>query len=108
MNHRVLVALLCTAIFASPATAKHPLKNPFKNSNSWCDTDFAEYKRWPSHKAFASTGNVKQFLYGNGFSCGSSFNFGTKKEAIEDALRRCERVRSSNKFRGKCKIIVAK
>ena len=105
MIYRIAAVLIVFFVANSSVIAK----NPFKNATGWCEIDYrTKYKKWPLHKAFASSGTVLQFSHGQGYGCGGTYRWATKSQAIQDALRRCELVRSSNHLAGRCKIIDAK
>jgi hypothetical protein len=79
-----------------------------KVTRGQCGEQFKSlYKKGPIHKAFASTGTIKQFSTQGGFACGGTDSWATLKEAITDALSRCERVRRRNRLAGKCRIVAS-
>jgi hypothetical protein len=92
------IALVASFSFSSAASAK--LKN--------CNAEYRiHYLKTGLHKAMATTGRRNPLGY-SAMSCGTAWNYPTKRQAMKEALRQC-RV-SDRKFhdKGVCQIYAAR
>jgi hypothetical protein len=97
-----LVALAFTAAFVCLSTSAPGLAKPVPT----CVKLYPKWLKLPSRGAFATTGG--RSAYAPGTSCGYSFGYASKKDAIDRALVECRRMDRKFKDKGKCIIIKTK
>jgi hypothetical protein len=52
-----------------------------------CRADYKKWQKRENHKAFAVSRDTR-----NGQACGFAYRYGTKQDAINEAIRRCRQI----------------
>jgi hypothetical protein len=97
-----IIALAFAAAFVCLGTSVPSLAKPVPT----CNKLYPKWQKLAGRGAFATTGGRSAFK--DGVSCGYSFDYASKRQAIDRALAECRKAKRMFKDKGKCIIIKTK